>query len=67
MGLTWLGIVVIAILLLMGYSGYRRGFIKEILSFFFVFLAVALAGVFNPGVSAFSANHYAEVTEFIYE
>ena len=30
MGLTWLGIVVIAILLLMGYSGYRRGFIKEI-------------------------------------
>ena len=48
MGLTWLGIVVIAILLLMGYSGYRRGFIKEILSFFFVFLAVALAGVFNP-------------------
>ena len=37
MGLTWLGIVVIAILLLMGYSGYRRGFIKEILSFFFVF------------------------------
>ena len=53
MGLTWLGIVVIAILLLMGYSGYRRGFIKEILSFFFVFLAVALAGVFNPGVRAF--------------
>ena len=53
MGLTWLGIVVIAILLLMGYSGYRRGFIKEILSFFFVFLAVALAGVFNSGVSTF--------------
>lgn len=53
MRLTWLGIVVIAILLLMGYSGYRRGFIKEILSFFFVFLAVALAGVFNSGVSTF--------------
>ena len=37
--LTWLGIVVAGILLLTAYKGFRRGFIREIVSFFFVFLA----------------------------
>lgn len=53
MEITWLGIVVIGILILTGVSGYRRGFIREIVSFFFVFLALALASVINPYVNDF--------------
>ena len=33
---TWAGAVAIGVLLFTGYTGYRRGFIKEIVSFFFV-------------------------------
>ena len=43
MSLTWLGIVVIAFLVLAGYRGFRRGFVREVVSFFFVFLAIAAA------------------------
>ena len=51
--MTWLGIAVIAVLLLMGYTGYRRGFIREILSFFFVFLTLSLAWTIDPYVNTF--------------
>ena len=50
---TWLGAVVAGILLFSGYRGYRKGFIKEIVSFFFVFLAIALAWAVNPYVNEF--------------
>lgn len=53
MTLTWLGAVVAGILLFSGYRGYRKGFIREIVSFFFVFLAVALAWAVNPYVNEF--------------
>lgn len=53
MKMTWLGYAVIAVLLLMGYTGYRRGFIKEILSFFFVFLTLSLAWTIDPYVNTF--------------
>ena len=33
MNVTWLGIVVLAILILCVWRGYSRGFIKEIVSF----------------------------------
>ena len=48
MEITWLGILAIAILIFTGYGGYRKGFVREIMSFFFVFLALALAWMINP-------------------
>ena len=53
MALTWLGIVVAGILLLTAYKGFRRGFIREIVSFFFVFLALAVSWAINPYVNEF--------------
>lgn len=53
MNVTWAGIAAIGVLLFTGYTGYRRGFIKEIVSFFFVFLALALAWTINPYVNTF--------------
>ena len=51
MEITWLGILAIAILIFTGYGGYRKGFVREIMSFFFVFLALALAWLINPYVN----------------
>ena len=53
MNVTWAGTAAIGVLLFTGYTGYRRGFIKEIVSFFFVFLALALAWMLNPYVNTF--------------
>ena len=53
MNVTWAGAVAIGVLLFTGYTGYRRGFIKEIVSVFFVFLALALAWTINPYVNTF--------------
>ena len=53
MEITWLGIVAIGILILTGIGGYRKGFVREIMSFFFVFLALALAWMMNPYVNEF--------------
>ena len=53
MNVTWAGIAAIGVLLFTGYTGYRRGFIKEIVSIFFVFLALALAWTINPYVNTF--------------
>ena len=51
--MTWLGIVVAGILLLTAYKGFRRGFIREIVSFFFVFLSLAVSWAINPYVNEF--------------
>ena len=51
--MTWLGIVVAGILLLTAYKGFRRGFIRENVSFFFVFLALAVSWAINPYVNEF--------------
>lgn len=40
-------------LIFTGYGGYRKGFVREIMSFFFVFLALALAWMINPYVNDF--------------
>mgnify|MGYP001038742265 CR=1 FL=1 len=50
---TWLGIAVCVFLVFSGYMGYRRGFIKEIVSIFFVFLSIALVWVINPYINDF--------------
>ena len=60
MNVTWLGIVVLAILILCVWRGYSRGFIKEIVSFFFVFLSLSLAWAINPYINEYylqSSNH----------
>lgn len=53
MTLTWLGIVALAILAVVAYRGYKRGFIREVVSFFFVFLAIAVSWAINPYVNEF--------------
>ena len=53
MRLTWLGIVVLAVLFLFVWMGYKRGFIREIVSFFFVFLSLSLAWAINPYINEF--------------
>lgn len=53
MEITWLGAIAIGVLILTGCSGYRKGFVREIMSFFFVFLALALAWMINPYVNEF--------------
>lgn len=53
---TWLGIVVALFLLLSFVIGYRRGFIKEIVSAFFVLLAIAVVWFINPYVNTFVKN-----------
>lgn len=50
---TWLGIVVAVLLLLLFCMGYRRGFIKEIVSTFFVILAIVVVWFINPYVNTF--------------
>ena len=50
---TWLGIVVAGILLFLFCIGYRRGFIKEIVSTFFVVLAIGIVWFINPYVNNF--------------
>ena len=51
--MTWLGIVVAGIIVLTAYKGFRRGFIREIVSFFFVFLSLAVSWAINPYVNEF--------------
>lgn len=53
MKLTWFGIVILLILILFIWMGYRRGFIREIVSFFFVFLSLSLAWAINPYINDF--------------
>lgn len=50
---TWLGIAAVAFLVLCCFNGYRRGFIKEIVSMFFVLLSIFLVWVINPYVNQF--------------
>lgn len=53
MEITWPGVAVFGILIFMGYNGYRKGFVREILSFFLVFLTLALAWTAKPYVNDF--------------
>ena len=53
MKLTWFGIVILLILILFIWMGYRRGFIREFVSFFFVFLSLSLAWAINPYINDF--------------
>ncbi|HJB28233.1 MAG TPA: CvpA family protein [Candidatus Blautia faecavium] len=50
---TWLGLAVLAFLALACFAGYKRGFVKEVVSTFFVLLAIAAAWLINPYVNDF--------------
>ncbi len=50
--MTWLGMAAAALLLVFGAVGYKRGFIKEIISMIFLLLSVAVVWVINPAVSS---------------
>ena len=45
---TWLGIVVLALIIFACASGFRRGFVKEIVSAFFMIISFLLVWVINP-------------------
>lgn len=53
MTLTWLGIVVLAFMAFACYIGYRRGFIKEVVSMFFLLLTVGIVWMINPYINQF--------------
>lgn len=53
MALTWLGIVVIAFLAVSCYIGYKRGFIKEVVSTLILLLTMGVVWVINPYVNEF--------------
>lgn len=57
MTVTWLGMITAGILVFFGWIGYRRGFVKEVVSMFFVLLSVALVWFVNPYVNDFLRNH----------
>ena len=50
---TWLGIAVLALIIFACVSGFRRGFVKEIVSAFFMIIAFLLVWVINPYVNTF--------------
>lgn len=51
--MTWLGIGTAVLLLVYCFIGYKRGFIKEVVSVGFVVLAVAITWLISPYVSSF--------------
>ncbi len=51
--LSWPGLIVLAAALLFFVIGYLRGFIKEIISVVFIFLAIAIVAFINPHVNRF--------------
>ncbi len=63
---TWLGVAVLAFLALSCFVGYQRGFIKEVVSTFFILLAIAAAWLINPYINDFLRENtplYATVQE----
>lgn len=53
MTLTWLGIMVFAFMIVACYIGYRRGFIREVVSMFFLLLTVGIVWLINPYINQF--------------
>ena len=63
---TWLGIVVLALIIFACASGFRRGFVKEIVSAFFMIISFLLVWVINPYVNTF-VKEYTPVYTVIQE
>lgn len=56
-GCTWLGIVALALLVFACVSGFRKGFVKEIVSAFFMIISFLLVWVINPYVNTFVRDY----------
>ena len=50
---TWLGIAALGIIAAAGIVGYRRGFVREVVSTFFVILSFLMVWLINPYVNEF--------------
>lgn len=50
---TWLGIAAAAVLAFSCYTGYRNGFVREVVSMFFVVLSMIIVWAINPYVNTF--------------
>lgn len=55
--MTWLGIAVAFMLFLMLCIGYKKGFIKEIVSAFFIVITMAVVWFINPYVNSFISEN----------
>ena len=53
MSWTWLGLAVLVLLAFSMVDGYRRGFIKEVVSVLLVMLSVVVVWLINPYVNSF--------------
>ena len=53
MSVTWLGIAAMGILAVFGWMGFRRGFIREVVTMFFWILSMVLVWFINPYVNEF--------------
>ena len=63
-GWTWLGIIVLALIVFACVSGFRNGFVKELVSAFFMIISFLLVWVINPYVNTF-VREYTPVYETI--
>lgn len=63
-GWTWLGIAVLALIVFACVSGFRKGFVKELVSAFFMIISFLLVWVINPYVNTF-IREYTPVYETI--
>ena len=50
---TWLGIAVLALIAAACIMGFRKGFVKEIVSVFFMLISFLLVWAVNPYVNTF--------------
>lgn len=55
--MNWLAVGVIVVLLVSCINGYRRGFVKEVVSAFFVVLALLAVWAIHPYVNQFLVEH----------
>ena len=56
---TWLGIVVLALIIFACASGFRRGFVKEIVSAFFMIISFLLVWVIDRKSTRLNSSHLA--------
>ena len=59
MSWTWLGLAVLVLLAFSAVDGYKRGFIKEVVSVLLVLLSVAVVWMINPYVNTFIRDNTA--------
>ncbi|MBE5964399.1 MAG: CvpA family protein [Lachnospiraceae bacterium] len=62
----WLLIIVLAILALSAYDGYKKGFVRITLSFASIFITIAVVIIISPNVTALLKNN-TDVFDIIYK